>query len=92
MNAWEDALDISPDPGDEMVTAFGIGGRQIANRPQIESIELVTVRMTGFRSNFGSLSGEMEGLIGIDLLTADGFSVDFTNMKIHPTSVTRSDR
>ncbi len=62
VNAVEGKLDLAPQGADEIVTAFGIGGRDLALRKTVDEIAFDTC---------------LGGLIDLDLLRAGQFLLDF---------------
>lgn len=39
LDSVENVLDVSPQEGDHIITAFGIGGRDVADRKRIDQIQ-----------------------------------------------------
>jgi len=70
LDTVEDDLDIGPEEGDQIVTAFGIGGRDVANRKRIEQVEFENFIAEGFQVDFGRLGLDIDRLIVMDLREA----------------------
>lgn len=83
LDVVEDLLDVGPEEGDQIVTAFGIGGRDIANRKRIEQIQFENFSTQGFQIDFGRLGVDIDGLIGLDLLTAGSFVINLARMEVY---------
>ncbi|MDQ0191452.1 retropepsin-like domain-containing protein [Alicyclobacillus cycloheptanicus] len=83
LDAVENNLDVAPEDGDQIVTAFGIGGRDIANRKRIDRLEFGTFSVTDFQVDFGRLDDDISGLIGLDLLMAGNFVLDLSRLEMH---------
>ena len=66
----EDELDLTPEGADEIVTAFGIGGGDVALRKTIDEITFASFHARAFPIDVGSFGPELGGLIGLDLLRA----------------------
>lgn len=77
-------LDIHIEKGDEFVFMRGIGGREASFRKQIGSIEFAGFTAVGFKVDFTDADErDINGLIGLDLLTAGRFIIDLDAMVIH---------
>lgn len=83
LDAVEDVLDVVPEVGDHIITAFGIGGRDVANRKRIDQIQFGDFIAEGFQVDFGRLDVDLDGLIGLDLLTAGNFVINLAKMEIY---------
>ncbi len=82
VNAIEGELDLTPVGADEIVTAFGIGGRDVALRKTVDEITFDTFPAHAFPVDLGSLGPGLGGLIGLDLLWADQFLLDCGALEI----------
>ena len=76
VNAVEGELDLTPEGADEIVTAFGIGGRDVALRKTVDEITFDTFHARAFPIDVGTLGPGLGGLIGLDLLRAGQFLLD----------------
>lgn len=83
LDVVEDLLDVGPEESDHIVTAFGIGGRDIANRKRIEQIQFENFCTQGFQIDFGRLGVDIDGLIGLALLTAGSFVINLARMEVY---------
>ena len=83
LDAVEDELDIAPEDGDQIVTSFGIGGRDVANRKRVDHIQFGSFSLENFQVDFGLLDLDIDGLIGLDLLTEGGFVINLAKMELH---------
>lgn len=77
VNAVDGELDLTPVGADEIVTAFGLGGRDVAVRKTIDEITFDSFHARAFSIEVGSLGPGLGGLIGLDLLRAGQFLLDF---------------
>ena len=68
IDAVEGKLDLTPDGSDEIMTAFGIGGRDVALRKTVDEITLGNLHALAFPIDVGSLGPGLGGLIGLDLV------------------------
>lgn len=53
LDAVENVLEVSPEEGDHIITAFGIGGRDVANRKRIDQVQFDNFIADGFQVDFG---------------------------------------
>jgi len=83
LDAVEDDVDVAPENGDQIVTAFGIGGRDIANRKRIERVDFGTFSARDFHVDFGRLDLGINGLIGLGLLMAGNFVLDLSRLDLY---------
>ncbi|KRW91073.1 hypothetical protein SD51_10850 [Alicyclobacillus tengchongensis] len=88
LDAVEDDVDVAPEDGDQIVTAFGIGGRDIAIRKRIDRVDFGTFRASDFQVDFGRLDYGISGLIGLDLLMAGDFFLDLARLTLYQTEAT----
>lgn len=83
LDVVENVLDVGPEEGDHIVTAFGIGGRDVANRKRIDQVQFDNFIAEGFQVDFGRLDVDIHGLIGLDLLTAGNFIINLAKMEVY---------
>ncbi|QQE78908.1 hypothetical protein [Alicyclobacillus sp. SO9] len=76
-------MDVVPEVGDQIITAFGIGGRDVANRKRIDQVQFGDFIGEGFQVDFGRLDVDLDGLIGLDLLIAGNFIINLAKMEIY---------
>ncbi|MCL6443796.1 MAG: retropepsin-like domain-containing protein [Alicyclobacillus sp.] len=78
LEAIENDLDVAPENCDQIVTAFGIGGRDIANCKRIDRMTFGTFHAKDFHVDFGRLDDGISSLIGLDLLMAGNCVLDLS--------------
>lgn len=83
LDVVEEFLDIGPEEGDVIVTAYGIGGRDLANRKKIDRVRFDDFVAEGFYVDFGRLDADIDGLIGLDLLVQGRFIIDLAEMQMN---------
>lgn len=83
LDSVDNVLDVGPQEGDHIITAFGIGGRDVANRKRIDQIQFENFIAEGFQIDFGRLDVDLDGLIGLDLLTAGNFVINLAKMEVY---------
>ena len=83
LESVENFLDVAPEESDHIVTAFGIGGRDVANRKRIEQVHFDTFIAERFFVDFGRLDVDIDGLIGLDLLSAGNFVINLSRMEVY---------
>lgn len=83
LDVVEDVLDVSPEEGDHIITAFGIGGRDIANRKKVEQIQFENFTAVEFQVDFGRMDADIDGLIGLDLLITGSFVINLARMEVY---------
>lgn len=76
-------MDVVPEADDHVITAFGIGGRDVANRKRVERIQFGDFIAEGFQVDVGRLDADLDGLIGLDLLTTGIFVINLAKMEIY---------
>lgn len=77
-------LNILPEDTDEIVTTYGIGGPQYSLRKQVGSVQFDNFTLTGVSLDFGHVDyGDINGLIGLDILVAGQFLIDLQNLEIY---------
>ena len=82
VNAVEGELDLTPDGADDIVTALGMGGRDVALRKTVNEITFDTFHARAFPIDVGSLGPGLDGLIGLDLLRAGQFLLDCNALEL----------
>ena len=80
-----DDLGISFKTGDVIIESHGIGGSDYAFQKKIESIHFAGYTSYDCYVDFGQLNwGNLNGLIGLDILLAGSFTIDLDFMELHP--------
>lgn len=71
--------------GDRIVGAYGIGGRQYAFEKQVEAVRFDSFSIGPCNIDFGLIDteGNINGLLGLDLLMEAGVVIDFKNLMIY---------
>lgn len=75
-------IGIKYGPGDRIVGAYGIGGQQYAFEKQVDGIKFGPFRVGACNVDFGLIDpdGNINGLLGLDLLMQAGVVVDLKNL------------
>jgi len=77
-------LNILPEDADEIVTTYGIGGSQYSIRKMVDSIQFDDFNFASVSLDFGHIDyGDINGLIGLDVLMAGQFVIDLQNLEIY---------
>jgi len=71
--------------GDEIISAFGIGGEESCFRKSFDSVKLGDFRIENFKLDVGSLHEKLEisGLLGLDLLVAAHVVLDLSELAMY---------
>ncbi|MHA6534729.1 retropepsin-like aspartic protease [Paenibacillus sp. BAC0078] len=74
--------------GDEIVTAFGIGGEESCFRKTFDSIHLGSFHIDNYKLDIGALHEKLSinGLLGIDVLMAANIVLNLAELVMHPAS------
>src|SRR5690554_5694029 len=78
-------LEIYPEEDDEIVTFIGVGGSEHHSfTKKTEGIEIGEFTVTDAKIDFGIIdrAGEINGLLGLDILVAMGATIDLKEFKI----------
>ncbi|QQE81613.1 retropepsin-like aspartic protease [Alicyclobacillus sp. SO9] len=87
-HAVED-LDIHLEDEDEFVFMRGIGGRETSLRKQVDKVEFIGFTAQGFRVDFTDVDDNyINGLVGLDLLTAGHFIINLDTITLVPAAHT----
>lgn len=83
VDAVEDISLVFED-GDYITTVYGIGGPDNSFQKSIEKVEFGDKTFEGYTIDFGAFPGDYDinGLIGLDLLTASEVIMDLKDMRI----------
>lgn len=75
--------------GDEIVSAFGIGGEESCFRKTFDFVQLGSFKIENFKVDIGSLHEmlNINGLIGLDLLIKANMILDLSELAIYPAAV-----
>ena len=78
------SIGISASPLDKFITMYGIGGEHYAYRKKIDSISICGMDLKDIEIDFGVIdeNGNINGLIGLDVLLELGVSIDLKNLKL----------
>lgn len=78
-------LDIHLEDDDEFVFMRGIGGREMAIRKKVTLIRFGGFNALHFPIDFGDseIDSGINGLLGLDILTAGKFVIDLSKMEVH---------
>ena len=78
------SIGISASPLDKFITMDGIGGEHYAYRKKIDSISIGEIELKDIEIDFGVIdeNGNINGLIGLDVLLELGVSIDLKNVKL----------
>ncbi|RQW12663.1 hypothetical protein EH198_06300 [Paenibacillus rhizophilus] len=74
--------------GDEIVTAFGIGGEESCFRKTIDSIQLGSFQIYDYKLDIGSLHEKLQinGLLGLDVLMGANIVLDLAELVMYSTT------
>ncbi|MEC0228193.1 aspartyl protease family protein [Paenibacillus alba] len=74
--------------GDEIVTAFGIGGEESCFRKLFDVVQLGTFHSENFKLDVGSLHEKLDinGLLGLDLLMDANIILDLAELIMYPST------
>ncbi|NQX67510.1 hypothetical protein HQN90_15415 [Paenibacillus alba] len=74
--------------GDEIVTAFGIGGEESCFRKLFDVVQLGTFHSENFKLDIGSLHEKLDinGLLGLDLLMDANIILDLAELIMYPST------
>ncbi len=78
-------LGMEYDDEDQIVTSFGLGGRQYAFVKKVERVEFGPFRVNSCNMDFCVIdqTGRVNGLLGLDLLSSVGAVIDLKNMLLY---------
>ena len=78
-------LGLEYDVEDQIVTSVGLGGRQYAFVKEVEWVEFGPFRVNDCTMDFCviDLTGRVNGLLGLDLLSNVGAVIDLKNMLLY---------
>lgn len=78
-------LGLEYEDEDQIVTSFGLGGRQYAFVKEVDKIEFGPFKVNGCTMDFCvvDLTGRVNGLLGLDLLSRVGTVIDLKNMLLY---------
>lgn len=70
--------------GDEIVSAFGVGGEESCFRKSFDSVLLGDFQTENFKLDIGALHEKLEihGLLGLDLLMAANIIIDLSELRM----------
>ena len=78
-----DDIGIKVDGDDEIVTSYGIGGKEHAFVKKIEKIQVAEFSLAEIPLDFTSfLYEDINGLLGLDVMLKAGFVIDLKKLKI----------
>lgn len=71
--------------GDEIISAFGIGGEESCFRKAFEAVTLGDFKIKNFKLDVGALHEKLEinGLLGLDLLMAADVILDLSDLTMN---------
>lgn len=71
--------------GDEIVTAFGVGGEESCFRKTFDSIQLGNINIENYKLDVGSLHEKLaiNGLLGLDLLMKANIVLDLAELVMY---------
>lgn len=74
--------------GDEIVTAFGIGGEESCFRKTFDSVQLGSLQIENYKLDIGSLHEKLRinGLLGLDVLMEADIVLDLAELMMYPTT------
>ncbi|MEW6424006.1 MAG: retropepsin-like aspartic protease [Bacillota bacterium] len=77
-------LGIGLGPGDPIIAAYGIGGRQYAFVKQVDGVRFGSFSVIPCKIDFGLVDpeGKINGLLGLDLLMKVGAVIDLKNLML----------
>jgi predicted aspartyl protease len=77
-------IGIKVEMEDEIITSYGIGGKEHAFTKYIDKIDVAGYSLTNFQLDIsGSLYEDINGLLGLDILMEAGFIIDLKRMEIY---------
>lgn len=69
---------------DEIITSYGIGGKEHAFVKHVDQINVAGFSKKGFRLDISDfLYEDINGLLGLDIMMEAGFIIDLKSMDIH---------
>lgn len=73
--------------GDEIITAFGIGGEESCFRKTFDSIQLGNINIENYKLDVGSLHEKLpiNGLLGLDLLMKANIVLNLAELVMYST-------
>jgi predicted aspartyl protease len=77
-----DEIGIFFEDGDEIVSYFGIGGEEFSFRKKVQQLEIGTYKTDNSQIDFGILPRQINGLIGLDILSKGKFIIDLKQMEL----------
>lgn len=77
-------IGIAPSQSDKLITMYGVGGEHFAYRKRVDSISICKNDLRDMEIDFGVIdeTGDINGLIGLDVLLQLGASIDLNNLKL----------
>lgn len=78
------SIGISASPTDKFITMYGVGGEHYAYRKKVDLISICKNDLRDIEIDFGVIdeNGNINGLIGLDVLLELGVSIDLKNLKL----------
>lgn len=75
-------LGVYFETGDEIISAFGIGGEENCFRKSFDSVNLGDLQVNNFKLDIGTLHEKLEinGLLGLDMLMAANVVLDLSKL------------
>lgn len=76
--------------GDEIVSAFGVGGEESCFRKTFDNVQLGSFQIENFKLDIGTLHEKIavNGLLGLDLLMKANIILDLSKLRMYPDSET----
>ncbi|MEK3724953.1 retropepsin-like aspartic protease [Paenibacillus sp. FSL H8-0034] len=73
--------------GDEIISAFGIGGEESCFRKLFDNVQLGSFQIKNFKLDVGSLHEKLtiNGLLGLDLLMEANIILDLSELIMYPS-------
>ncbi len=69
---------------DEIVTSYGIGGKELAFVKIVDKVQVGDFSVENFALDFTSFQYEdIKGLLGLDILLNAGFVIDFKSLRMY---------
>lgn len=79
-----DDLGLRVSKEDEIITSYGIGGKEHAFVKKIENVKIGKFNLENYYMDFTSFQYEdINGLLGLDLLMEAGFVIDLKSLEIY---------